>query len=751
MASRPDAPKKRLTTYGRAGKRSVLGGMRRAESSPVITKVQRAVSETHAQEPAVSQTEAASKSSTPERAAPVARPSPLKKSKTDTDISRAKKRKVEPTVANDNSDSIWSPPSSPPPPPPPPARKTSPKRATRTYGSKQTSAQSSKARASRVADTVSEEVDEPCAPFSAKTARNIRELSIDNKPAAKTQAIPLRLTRTKSPPPTSLPRRTSAPVVRRVKTPEPAAQSRPRKRLIDALAAQAEESSESEEEVSSQRVIVSVPSSPPPGLRDSPPKLIPEPSEARRTFQRQASGTKKPGPKFTYGSQQRTMLAEDSMMDMPLVAGLEEESQPRAPFLGLGSQAQVSQLSNFSLDDDDDTTPNPNAVQALHELRQSGAASRTTLEMDDFMQRIGKPVGKPSSLRRGGLLEMAQKLKEQSFRRQFRNYRGSEAIFANLSDEKDIIAGYAAICCLTILLATSPSLHLVQHLDTPGVASLLLVLLEEKLDIVSLAKDRKRNVMRATQNTISSVKATVLGLSDTWDPVSPPVLSPRTLALNALNLLIQHGASETELLTPTATDKLFAIVSNHADPACWDFPQSAESIDFYSALSLLEQRSISAMQSTARSKWNSDHLPIVAAILGVALERPADKFDDLESLILRLTLNTTNNNHDAGGMFVDKGLLRALAEAACRTFDVVLKSIMDDAFLSKVLDSLILMLGVGINFCEHYPPAAIDLVEVKDGQTSPLDRLIRVFLDYHATTADVSYPPSPPFNPSVKS
>jgi hypothetical protein len=264
--------------------------------------------------------------------------------------------------------------------------------------------------------------------------------------------------------------------------------------------------------------------------------------------------------------------------------------------------------------------------------------------------------------------------------------------------------------------------------------------LEQTADITVIAKDRKRNVSKNAQATLAAVKTAILDLP-TWEPMSPTLLPPRTLALKTMALLTEHGVSETELLSPAVTDRLFSIISDHANPACWDFPSQPESIDFYLALALLEQHSVTAMQSIIGSRWNSEYLPKVANILGFALHRPADKFDDLEKLVLRLTLNTTNNNHEAGRIFVDRGLLRQLAEAACRTFDVVLKSIMDDAFMSKVLDSLILMLGVGINFCEHHPPAAQRLINIEAGKSSTLDKLIRVFLNYHAATAEVSAPP----------
>jgi hypothetical protein len=339
-------------------------------------------------------------------------------------------------------------------------------------------------------------------------------------------------------------------------------------------------------------------------------------------------------------------------------------------------------------------------------------------------------------------LELAQKMKETDFRRQFRNHSGNGGLFKGLAEETDLFAGYATVSILATLLATSLSQHLIQQIQSEGISHLLQLLLGEPSDISLIAKDRKRNVSKNAQGTLLTIKNSILKLP-IWEPASPTLLSPRTLALKALDLLMRHltgSASETELFSSALTDCLFGIVSDYANPSCWDFPAQHESLDFYLALHLLEHHSVSAMQSSTGARWATEYLPTVAGVLGVALQRPVDKFDDLETSTLKLTLNMTNNNHETPGMFVSKGLLRSLAEAACRTFDVVNKSIMDDAFLSKVYDSLILMLGVKINFCEHYAPAAQDLMEAGDGETSPLDRLIRVFLEYHAVHADVSRP-----------
>jgi hypothetical protein len=764
MATQADfgfPPKKKLTTYGRVGRKfgasSSPVGLPKKESPPLPTTAKPSTAQApgeasiqnSAQHVAPQQSRRnASRQIVPCSTAKRASAPSAKKANTksvEEDAPRAKKRKVGTTPSSDKAAvpdiyDVYSPPSSP-------RSVASPRKSTRPNGAKLSAAPLASTRPGITDDRPTKDVydfDQLDTPFSSKTARTLRELSIDNPTPETVQSIPFRLTQKRSPRASVPPKKTAEPPVRKVRETKPTVPTRRGKRLIDALAAQVEDSSEEEQMPSGQTPVATRSISPAVVLDSSPSASQMEQSQSQsqpRILQRQVSMTsRKPGPRFTY-SQQRTMLAEEPLVDVATF-GDDDESQPRPAFLSLGNMHTTSNLSAFSFVDDEDDTANTGAVQSLHELRQAGANSRFSDEMEDILDRIGSPSAKPSSLRRGALLELAQKMKEADFRRQFRNHSSNGGLFKGLANEADLVAGYAIVSIFTTLLATSLSQHLILQVQSEGISHLLLLLLDHSSDISSIAKDRKRNFSRNAQATLSTVKSAILKLP-IWEPALPTVLSPRTLALKALDLLMRHltgSAAESEIFSATLTDRLFEIVSDYANPSCWDFPARHESLDFYLALHLLENHSVSAMQSSSGARWATEYLPNVAGILGVALQRPVDKFDDLETSTLKLTLNMTNNNHETPAMFVSKGLLRDLAEAACRTFDVVNKSIIDDAFLSKVYDSLILMLGVKINFCEHYSPAAQDLMDAGDGEASPLNRLIRVFLDYHAVHADVSRP-----------
>ncbi|KAM7194763.1 wings apart-like protein 1, partial [Naviculisporaceae sp. PSN 640] len=574
-------------------------------------------------------------------------------------------------------------------------------------------------------------------PFSTKTARAFDTLSLSSEaPPRPKQTFPLRLSKHQSGSSTSkpvAPKRRSPDVdsSRNSATTEKAPK---RRRLIDALKAQADSSSEEEEEeepysqestASKHRYSPEVRNSTPPPSEVTKPRAV-------------VHSAKKAGPKFTYFGRERTMLAEEDDIFGHGLGSIDEEPSSKGPLFNFGRSAK-SKINAFDFLDEDDETVNTGAVRSVHELRQAGANSRFADEMEDILDRIGVPTAKPSSLRRGALLELAEKIKEKDFQQQFRNHSNSGGVFRSLKDETDVVSGYSIVAIFSSLLATSVSAHLLQQVVDSGLATLLGRLLEETTDIALLVKDRKQNVSRNGQNTLGGIKASFLKMA-IWEPITPISLSPRTLSLKCLDLILrQPGRSscETELFTADITDRLFSILSSCLSKEdSWQFPAHQASTDFYLALYLAESHSVSAMQSRLGSRWTSRYVPIVADLLETALRRPIDQINDLESLALRVTLNTTNNNAVACRTLVEKGLLLSLAESACVAFELSLNSIKVDSFLPKVHESLIMMLGVMINFCVYYPPASESLGKTAKVSGSPLDRLIRVFADNHATTAD---------------
>ncbi|CAK7212269.1 hypothetical protein SEUCBS140593_001447 [Sporothrix eucalyptigena] len=486
----------------------------------------------------------------------------------------------------------------------------------------------------------------------------------------------------------------------------------------------------------------------------SPSKISIAPSTPA-TITRRATA-RRPGVKFTYNLE-RTMLAEEPVdlggpqgSDLSLLESLlpEPEAKP----------------ASFDFDDDVDG-PSQGAIQSIHELRQAGANSRFADELVDIMDRVGAPsAGKPSSARRSALLEMVQKLQEKSFLRHFRDQGAELQLFRSVGKETDIVAGYAIACIVITLLASGSASHrLLREFRQHKIKDLFLSLLAVDADIVVFSRDRRANVSNHMRQQLGNLKETIKKLSAIWKPASTPPsdLSPRTVALKALYLYAQQlqstsgGISSLDeddgALNAALTKELFAVISS-ALPLAYDddgstppppllssgLSSDAESVDLYLALSLLEMHSVSAMQSDISAEWTRHYLPIIANALEDSLERHQKsnrRLNDLELLVLKLALNTANNNPDAARYYVDKGLLRKLAEQSAGALTGVVRSAKTgEEFASDALNELLLMLGVMINFSENDAAAGETLAQ--GGGLAVFDRLGKAFLDGTAVASE---------------
>ncbi|EFX01418.1 hypothetical protein CMQ_6360 [Grosmannia clavigera kw1407] len=464
---------------------------------------------------------------------------------------------------------------------------------------------------------------------------------------------------------------------------------------------------------------------------------------------------RRPNIKFTYNVE-RTMLAEQppaldgpSGSDLSVLQSLLPEADPKP--------------SAFDFDDDA-SGPSQGAIQSIHELRQAGANSRFSDELVDIMDRIGTSgTGKASSTRRSALLEMAGKLQGKSFMRHFRDHGSETQLFRDVGKETDVVAGYVLGCIVITLLANGTvSGRFLRDLRTQKIDRLFGVLLRFDEDIVRLAKDRKNNVSAFSRQILGTLKEAMQKLP-IWKPApaAPSDMSPRTVALVGLHLFVQQiyggggfGDNDT-ILSSSLTKQLFAIVSSTL-PSAYDnvdgedeveqgpsvmslgFSGNAETVDMYLALSLLERHSVAAMQSDIGAEWTRHYIPIVADALEVTLEekqRLDRQLNGLELLALKLAMNTANNNPEAARHYVDKGHLRRLAEQGSRALAGIVRCVKTGSDVTPgALDELLLMLGVMINFSENDETAAESLVE--GGGSVLIERLGASFLDGRSIAAE---------------
>ncbi|EMT64942.1 hypothetical protein FOC4_g10010915 [Fusarium odoratissimum] len=405
---------------------------------------------------------------------------------------------------------------------------------------------------------------------------------------------------------------------------------RPKKRrlrLIDRLAAQRAESSESEDSASEE---------------EKPMQQLPPNSDSTiRPRNRTTVALKSRRVKYTYG-QSRSILTESS-------SKLSEPSQEKPMTVEeeldalLATPPEPANADPFAMDDDDNIDGDGGArpaIKSVHELRRAGANNRFADEMEDLLARIGTPGSSPSSLRRGALLELSQKLQNKEFISQFRDHATRDKVAANIGQEQDIICGFALSAVLVTFLHFSPAAHLLQQLVDDGLGQMLSVLLRMPEDIDELASGRLR-LAKTTRASLSEVKTTLKKMN-IWHGRRPEKLSPQTLALQLLNVLCQRiDAMHSSVVVKDVENDLETVLSH-----CTSTNPRTDAATAL-VISILESQSGLAMNDANEVTWIAQQSHQVARILENSLQQWPDKLGNIEVAILKLSINMSNTTHGA--------------------------------------------------------------------------------------------------------
>ncbi|KAI1736160.1 wings apart-like protein regulation of heterochromatin-domain-containing protein [Xylaria scruposa] len=585
-----------------------------------------------------------------------------------------------------------------------------------------------------------------------KKSTNISETSTQKQLVQREQRIPLHLARNPAPKSkqsnassanTSKEQNQLLPTEMR---PGPSLAKKPRKRLIDALVEQgsSDDIAFGEGEVDTQ-VAASQPAfSQSSNASDLDSQSLPEtpkprtrtaPATGTRTFTRSNSALK-----YTYGQGRKVREEEDNLLESLVLP--EESSYSRRRLDLDGPKKSLSAAGAFDFDDDDGTTgKSPSSkLRGIHELRQAGANSRVADAMQDLVDQIGEPGTSALSSRRAALLQVAEKLRDKTFIRQCRDHGVESVMLKRIGKETDTICGYLILSSLVAFIAQGPSAHIVQLLRTEEASLLFARLLSMGEDIKKVAKDRKSNLSKRSQNSIAVIESLLRELP-IWDGDEPSFISPRSLAIKCLQLLIAQGiliSGDPTIFTEAVTKYLFGVLSdaNH-NPEYWDYPKTARSIELCGALSVLDAHAVSiAATHGGNSEWAIQYLPIIAEVFYTSLRTPAHDAKIVEDLILKLTINVTNNNLAAPSVFASKGLLSALTSSISSNFDQALTLIAQETRAERIIDGLVLRLGILINFAEHSGPVRQMVDECRHEGREPVRELIRLFVENHRRTGE---------------
>ncbi|PTB51024.1 hypothetical protein M431DRAFT_511136 [Trichoderma harzianum CBS 226.95] len=355
-------------------------------------------------------------------------------------------------------------------------------------------------------------------------------------------------------------------------------------------------------------------------------------------------------------------------------------------------------------DDDDDELKNKVAIRSVHELRRAGANNRSSDEVDDLLSRIGTPGPLASSMRRNGLCELASRLQKKEFMNQFRDHASRDNIAKGIRHEEDTISGFLLAAIFVIFLSAETAPHLLRQLTENRVGLWLNNLLAIQDDATAIAAQRSANMSRAGRTALDSVKRALLEM-DVWRGYKLQRLSPRTIALQLLSMLVK-------LLDPqdvrVLLDDTFANFSQLRSSFIED--DSQDDVDYALTVLIMEAESNATAPADEPLMKIRQEMSDIAAFLQSMLQRWPRTRDDIDATLLKLAINTTNNETRAAALQNGR-LLSSLVSSIASGFSAVQSAIQKSAFESNVYDELSLILGIMINVLEHCPDARTSIHE----------------------------------------
>ncbi|KAF2238573.1 hypothetical protein EV356DRAFT_517857 [Viridothelium virens] len=447
------------------------------------------------------------------------------------------------------------------------------------------------------------------------------------------------------------------------------------------------------------------------------------PTEA---FTRRPGMTQIGGPKITYAEKRSFLSAPQTDLDQILAAPLDD--------FGFGSQSQQSMAhsqgsvmpNTQDLMEEESQEEEGPSMRSAHELQALGSNRRFVDKLDALLDDINQSHGTSKSAQRSALLELGEKMMAKDFLTRLLHLDYDRKLFSHFTGRADPIADFIWTAMVAIIANGGASSHVLQRMCQTNLASSLVCQLTSTRSIAATSKERKLNMSKIAREDLMKFRES-LCQETIWVSRLPHSLSPRLMALKSLDLLIRKSRESDDMKAILRDEHVKNLVS-----ICYEGTKQTEvasqspdnDLEAELALSILESDSIHLAGATAESNWTSETLRDLAGSTTALLGASETTGGTIESLLLRLLLNLTNNNSNVCEIFGSSDIVAALATSVTVKFAEPFDKLPEETRVS-LLDRLILCLGTLINLAEFSEKARMSLVA--DG-----DDLIRGLLDTFA-------------------
>lgn len=461
-------------------------------------------------------------------------------------------------------------------------------------------------------------------------------------------------------------------------------------------------------------------------LSESVQDHIPPPSLQRERSSQLGDMFTKTSAKVTY-AQQRSYLEEkdeDEAFDM-----LVEE-------MGITSASNVSQKQHMIVDEDDEEDENqPGQPRSVHDLRAAGTKRRLLHDLEALVNEVGGQGFDSLSAKRSALVELTLKLFDKEAVTCCLDHGIDYQIVKNCSKTNDPWFNFASITAIGLLIAGGAnSAFLGSFHDSKCFRYMQDLLGNNRQDLSRLIKERNANLSKIAQSTFLDLRAKIQE-SNTWPSKRPEKVSPRLVAAKTLELFVRRLrelGSQDIILDSGWIVSLMAVARFGLEDHVVGRHTAPDVVIPELSLSALESSTLVPSSKAKQLGWSEFNLDMLARTLSVVLSTDRPLPGTIEMLVLRLTLNLTNNNPKACGVFATAAIVQPLLRSITTRFSC-LSSEPDEEKHVENLDRLILALGALINLAEWSDEARLSAI---DGSNERIDEVVRLFIEGRERAAE---------------
>ena len=445
------------------------------------------------------------------------------------------------------------------------------------------------------------------------------------------------------------------------------------------------------------------------------------------------------GPRTTYADKKRSFLSVpqtdfDQILETPIND------------FGFGSQGQhsITHSQNSAVQDCENTVEeHPQeeeeegpSMRSAHELQALGSNRRFVDKLDTLLDDVNESRGASRSAQRSALLELGRNMMAKDYLTRFLQLDYDQKLFSGFNGHLDSVCDFLWISLVSIIVSGGASAHVLERLSRRNVIGGLILQSTVTQSMNAIARDRKTNMSRVARDDLVKF-CDSLRQESLWGSEIPRTLSPRLMSLKSLDLLVRksrEGGDMAVMLDIEHVEKLLAICREATDEKDETEPPSTQTSEAELAMSILESDSIHLAASSGESNWSSKALHGLADSTTAILGFTGEASINIESLLLRLCLNLTNNNAMVCEIFGMPEIVAALASSVMSKFAEPLEKLPEE-LRASLLDRLILCLGTLINLAEYSEKARLSLVANDDGL---IQGLLDAFADGLKRATEVS-------------